>query len=127
MPETTQLELFDSAGASVASPDPRMAQVRPGALATAGVPIPGRCPVTGCRHYQSETGGLCAHPEARLPAADRGGVREEQPVERGAGDPYVDGTGTARRGRDRHHRGGCCGSEACRCPGGKIAKKSLYG
>ncbi|MDE0027596.1 MAG: hypothetical protein OXP69_24545 [Spirochaetaceae bacterium] len=32
MPETTQLELFDSAGAPVASPDPRMAQVRPGAL-----------------------------------------------------------------------------------------------
>ncbi|MDE0023824.1 MAG: hypothetical protein OXP69_05345, partial [Spirochaetaceae bacterium] len=80
MPETTQLELFDSAGAPVASPDPRMA--RPGArtasravsgiqapskaderaggaLATAGVPIPARCPVTGgrtchrdgCRHY----------------------------------------------------------------------------
>ena len=89
MPETTQLELFDAAGAPVASPDPKIvrngvqkasrtpkADERAGtALAPTGVPIPARCPVTGgrtchrdgCRHYQPEEGGLCAHPEA--PAA----------------------------------------------------------
>ena len=88
----TQLELFDGAGAPVASPRiaqngaetaaqdvpgvqaPSKAGGRAGAaLAPAGVPIPARCPVTGgrtchraaCRYYRSEADGLCAHPEAR--------------------------------------------------------------
>lgn len=51
------------------------------------------------------------------------------PVERGVGRPQVDGTGTARRGRDRLRRGGCRGTaqarhgihrdgpSAARCPG----------
>ena len=88
----TQLELFDGAGAPVASPriaqngaetaaqdvpdvqPPSKAGGRAGAaLAPAGVPIPARCPVTGgrtchraaCRYYRSEADGLCALPEAR--------------------------------------------------------------
>ena len=85
----TQLELFDGAGAPVASPrELRRTALRRlrrtflvskaggragAALAPAGVPIPARCPVTGgrtchraaCRYYRSEADGLCAHPEAR--------------------------------------------------------------
>ena len=94
----TQLELFDGAGAPVASPRiaqngaetaaqdvpgvqaPSKAGGRAGAaLAPAGVPIPARCPVTGgrtchraaCRYYRSEADGLCAHPEARTASRRR--------------------------------------------------------
>ena len=92
----TQLDLFDGAEAPAARPEIEQngaeaasqrvpgAQVPPkatnradAALASAGVPIPARCPVTGgrtchrdsCRHYRSAAGGLCAHPEA--PTAGR--------------------------------------------------------
>ena len=101
---------------------------RPGARrrADSGPVTGGRtCHRDGCRHYQPGTETSVPIPKPQLAAADSGGVRGEQPVERGVGGPYGDGAGTARRGRDRLHRGGCRGSEACRCPGGKICERSL--
>ena len=95
----TQLELFDGAGAPVASPRiaqngaetaaqdvpgvqaPSKAGGRAGAaLAPAGVPIPARCPVTGgrtchraaCRYYRSEADGLCGQGERGVHAAGAG-------------------------------------------------------
>ena len=99
---------------------------RPGARrrADSGPVTGGRtCHRDGCRHYQPGTETSVPIPKPQLAAADSGGVRGEQPVERGVGGPYGDGAGTARRGRDRLHRGGCRGSEACRCPGGKICEE----
>jgi len=89
-----------------------------GALAPAGVPIPARSPAgapaieTAAATTDPGRVASVPTPRPRLPAAERGGIRGEQPVERGVGGPYVDGTGTARRGRDRLRRGGCRG--ACR-------------
>ena len=58
---------------------PRAHRFRPAARSPAGR----TCHRDSCRHYRpAETGGLCAHPEARLPAA--GGVRGNRLDERSA-------------------------------------------
>ena len=75
---------------------PQACRFRPAARSPAGAPAIETAAATTNPGREASV----PTPRPRLPAADSGGVRGEQPVERGVGGPYVDGTGTALRGRD---------------------------